>query len=252
MSEGSRTSILDATGPITKAAGYMPVVVTWLNGAPVRIQDVATAYDSVENDQTASWQNGTRGIILAVQRQPDANTVEVVDAVNGVLPQIRAGLPAGVDLGVMNDRSQSIRHSITDVQFTLGLSIVLVVIVIYFFLRSARATLIPAIALPISLIGTFAGMWLLDLSIDNISLLALTLCVGFVVDDAIVMLENIMRHVENGEKPFEAALRGSKEVGFTILSMTMSLIAVFIPIMFMGGVVGGSSPSSATSSPSPS
>ena len=238
MSEGSRTSILDATGPITKAAGYMPVVVTWLNGAPVRIQDVATAYDSVENDQTASWQNGTRGIILAVQRQPDANTVEVVDAVNGVLPQIRAGLPAGVDLGVMNDRSQSIRHSITDVQFTLGLSIVLVVIVIYFFLRSARATLIPAIALPISLIGTFAGMWLLDLSIDNISLLALTLCVGFVVDDAIVMLENIMRHVENGEKPFEAALRGSKEVGFTILSMTLSLIAVFIPIMFMGGVVG--------------
>jgi hydrophobe/amphiphile efflux-1 (HAE1) family protein len=238
LNEGSRTSILDATGPITKAAGYMPVIVTWQNGAPVRIQDVAVARDSVENDQTASWQNGTRGIVLAVQRQPDANTVDVVDAVKSRLPQIRASLPAGVDLAVMNDRSQSIRHSIADVQFTLGLSIVLVVIVIYFFLRSARATLIPAIALPISLIGTFAGMWLLDASIDNISLLALTLCVGFVVDDAIVMLENIMRHVENGERPFEAALKGSKEVGFTILSMTISLIAVFIPVMFMGGVVG--------------
>jgi hydrophobe/amphiphile efflux-1 (HAE1) family protein len=238
MTEDNRTSILDATGPITKAAGYMPVVVTWQNGAPVLVSDVARAYDSVENDQTASWHNGTRGIILAVQRQPDANTVAVVDAVMGRLPQIRASLPAGVNLNVTNDRSQSIRHSIEDVEFTLGLSVVLVIMVIYFFLRSARATLIPAIALPISLIGTFAGMWLLDLSIDNISLLALTLCVGFVVDDAIVMLENIVRHVENGEGPFEAALKGSREIGFTILSMTLSLIAVFLPIMFMGGVVG--------------
>jgi HAE1 family hydrophobic/amphiphilic exporter-1 len=238
ITEGQRTAILDATGPINRAAGYMPVVVSWQNGAPVRVEDVARAYDSVENDETASWHNGTRGIILAVQRQPDANTVAVVDAVKERLPQIRAGLPAGVELVVTNDRSLSIRRSIEDVQFTLGLAVVLVVIVIYFFLRSARATLIPAIALPISLIGTFAGMWLLGLSIDNISLLALTLCVGFVVDDAIVMMENIVRHVENGEKPFQAALKGSREVGFTIISMTLSLIAVFIPIMFMGGVVG--------------
>ncbi|MDQ0470339.1 efflux RND transporter permease subunit [Labrys wisconsinensis] len=238
MTSGSRTAILDATGPIRYAAGYMPVVVSWQNGAPVRISDVANAIDSVQNNQTASWQDGTRGIVLAIQRQPDANTVAVVDAAKAILPKIKASMPPGVDVNVMNDRSKSIRAAIEDVEFTLGLSIVLVTIVIYFFLRSARATLIPAIALPISLIGTFAGMWLLNLSIDNISLLALTLCVGFVVDDAIVMLENIVRHVENGETPFQAALKGSREVGFTILSMTLSLIAVFLPVIFMGGVVG--------------
>ena len=238
MSSGSRNLILDATGPIRYAADFMPVVVAWQNGAPVRVSDVATAIDSVQNNQTASWKDGTRGIILAIQRQPDANTVAVVDAVKALLPQIIASLPPGVSVSTVNDRSISIRAAIEDVEFSLGLSIMLVVMVIYFFLRSARATLIPAIALPISLIGTFAGMYMLNLSIDNISLLALTLCVGFVVDDAIVMLENIVRHVEEGETPFQAALKGSREVGFTILSMTLSLIAVFIPIIFMGGVVG--------------
>jgi HAE1 family hydrophobic/amphiphilic exporter-1 len=233
-----QNAILDATGPLNKAADYMPVVVAFQNGAPVRISDVATAIDSVENDKIASWLDGTRAILLAVFRQPDANTVEVVDRVKAMLPAIQAELPTGVEILVLNDRSVSIRDAIEDVQFTLGLAGCLVIIAIYFFLRSARATLIPAIALPISVIGTFAGMYVCGHSIDNISLLALTLAVGFVVDDAIVMLENIVRHIEAGEKPMDAAFKGSKEVGFTIVSMTLSLVAVFIPVLFMGGVVG--------------
>jgi hydrophobe/amphiphile efflux-1 (HAE1) family protein len=236
--DSRQNAILDATGPINKAADYMPVVVAFQNGAPVRISDVATAIDSVENDKVASWLDGTRGIILAVYRQPDANTVEVVDRVRAMLPAIQVELPTGVDILVLNDRSKSIRDAIEDVQFTLALAGILVIVAIYFFLRSARATLIPAIALPISVIGTFAGMYVCGHSIDNISLLALTLAVGFVVDDAIVMLENIVRHIEAGEKPMDAAFKGSKEVGFTIVSMTLSLVAVFIPVLFMGGVVG--------------
>ncbi len=236
--DSRQNAILDATGPINKAADYMPVVVAFQNGAPVRISDVATAIDSVENDKIASWLDGTRAILLAVYRQPDANTVEVVDRVKAMLPAIQAELPTGVDILVLNDRSVSIRDAIEDVEFTLGLAGLLVIVAIYFFLRSARATLIPAIALPISVIGTFAGMYLCGHSIDNISLLALTLAVGFVVDDAIVMLENIVRHIEAGEKPMDAAFKGSKEVAFTIVSMTLSLVAVFIPVLFMGGVVG--------------
>lgn len=238
VAEGGRNAILEATGPIMRAAQFMPVVVAFQNGAPVRVADIGTAIDSVENDKVASWLNGRRAIVLAVQRQPDANTVEVVDRIKEILPQVQATLPAGVQAEVMIDRSLSIRHSIEDVMVSLGLAIVLVVITIYFFLRSMRATLIPAIALPISLIGTFAGMYLMGHSIDNISLLALTLSVGFVVDDAIVMLENIMRHVEDGEAPYRASIIGSREVGFTIVSMTLSLVAVFIPVLFMGGVVG--------------
>ena len=238
IADRRQNSILDATGPINKAADYMPVIVTWQNGAPVRISDVATAIDSVENDKVASWLDGTRAIILAVYRQPDANTVEVVDRVKAMLPAIQSELPSGVDIQLLADRSVPIRHAIEDVELTLALAGLLVIIAIYFFLRSARATLIPAIALPISVIGTFAGMYACGHSIDNISLLALTLAVGFVVDDAIVMLENIVRHIEAGEKPMEAAFRGSKEVGFTIISMTLSLVAVFIPVLFMGGVVG--------------
>ncbi|HYX02855.1 MAG TPA: efflux RND transporter permease subunit [Reyranella sp.] len=238
IADRRQNSILEATGPINKADDYMPVIVTWQNGAPVRISDVATAIDSVENDKVASWIDGTRTILLAVYRQPDANTVEVVDRVKSMLPAIRAELPSGVEIQLLADRSVPIRHAIDDVEFTLGLAGLLVIVAIYFFLRSARATLIPAIALPISVIGTFAGMYVCGHSIDNISLLALTLAVGFVVDDAIVMLENIVRHIEAGEKPMEAAFKGSKEVGFTIISMTLSLVAVFIPVLFMGGVVG--------------
>ncbi len=238
IADQKQNAILDATGPIDKAADYMPVIVTWQNGAPVRISDVAKSIDSVENDKVASWLDGTRAIILAVYRQPDANTVEVVDRVKAILPQIQAEVPTGVEVRLLADRSKPIREAIADVEFTLVLAAGLVIIAIYFFLRSFRATIIPAIALPISIVGTFAGMYVCNHSIDNISLLALTLAVGFVVDDAIVMLENIVRHIEAGEKPMEAALKGSREVGFTIISMTLSLVAVFIPVLFMGGVVG--------------
>src|ERR671910_581242 len=218
ISDNRQSSILDATGPINKAADYMPVIVTWQNGAPVRVSDVATAIDSVENDKVASWLNGTRAIVLGVYRQPDGNTVEVVDRVKAMLPAIQAELPPGVEIVTLADRSQPIRHAVEDVEFTLLLAGVLVIIAIYFFLRSFRATLIPAIALPISIIGTFAAMYVCGHSIDNISLLALTLAVGFVVDDAIVMLENIVRHMDMGKDRFRAALDGSAEVGFTILS----------------------------------
>ena len=233
-----RMVTLQATGPITRAAGYAPLVVTFQNGAPVRLADVATARDGVENDKVAAWVDGTRAIMLAIQRQPDANTVEVVDRIRTLLPKISADLPPTIELKVMQDRSRSIRDSIEDVEVSLAIAMLLVIGVIYLFLKSARATIIPALALPVSLIGTFAGMHLFGFSLDNISLLALTLAVGFVVDDAIVMLENVMRHVEMGEKPMTAAFLGSKEVGFTIVSMTISLVAVFIPVLFMGGVVG--------------
>ncbi|MDK9695972.1 MAG: efflux RND transporter permease subunit [Siculibacillus sp.] len=238
LTGASRNTTLQATGPIERAAGYMPLIVTYQNGAPVRVQDVARAIDSVENDKVAAWLDGTRAIMLAIQRQPDANTVEVVDRIRATLPIITADMPPAMEVQVMNDRSISIRHSIEDVEITLLAAMGLVIGVIYLFLKSARATIIPALALPVSLIGTFAGMYLFGFSLDNISLLALTLAVGFVVDDAIVMLENIVRHVEMGEPPMKAAFLGAKEVGFTIVSMTISLVAVFIPVLFMGGVVG--------------
>ncbi len=234
----TRNVTLQATGPIDRAADYAPVIVTYQNGAPVRVSDVAQAIDSVENDKVAAWLDGTRTIMLAIQRQPDANTVEVVDRIRAMLPVISSDMPPTMEAKVLNDRSISIRAAIEDVEISLGIAMVLVIGVIYLFLKSARATLVPALALPVSLIGTFAGMYLFGFSIDNISLLALTLAVGFVVDDAIVMLENVMRHVEMGEPPMKAAFLGAAEVGFTIVSMTLSLVAVFIPVLFMGGVVG--------------
>jgi hydrophobic/amphiphilic exporter-1 (mainly G- bacteria), HAE1 family len=234
----NQTFVLDASGPLARAELYQPLIVAWRNGAPVRLADVAVVEDSVENERVASWLNGRRSIILAVQRQPDANTVEVVDAVKALLPTFRAQLPPAVGIDVLIDRSQSIRDSVAEVQFTLVLTVALVVMVIFLFLRNLRATTIPALSLPISIVGTFAGMYLCGFSINNLTLLALTLSVGFVVDDAIVMLENIVRHIENGMKPLAAALHGSREIGFTILSITVSLVAVFIPVLFMGGVVG--------------
>jgi HAE1 family hydrophobic/amphiphilic exporter-1 len=225
-------------GQLQRAAAYNDVVVAWRNGAPVRVGDLGQARDSVQDDQKASWFNGERAIVLAIQRQPGANTVDTVDRIRQVLPGFEAGLPPSVKLQVLYDRSQSIRASVDDVQFTLLLAGVLVVLVIYLFLGNLSATLIPAVALPISVIGTFGVMYALGYSLDNLSLLALTLAVGFVVDDAIVMLENIVRHIEAGEAPYDAAVRGAGEIGFTIFSMTLSLIAVFIPVMFMGGIVG--------------
>ncbi len=229
---------LKDNGRLARAAAYRPLIVAWRNGAPVRLDQVASAVDGVENDKIASWYVDRRAMILAIQRQPGANTVATVDAIKRILPAFQAKLPAAIEMKVLYDRSVSIRDSIDDVQFTLILAGFLVILVILLFLRNAYATIIPSLALPISVIGTFALMNVLGYSLDNLSLLALTLSVGFVVDDAIVMLENIMRHVEAGEAPFQAALKGSREIGFTILSMTLSLIAVFIPVLFMGGIVG--------------
>ena len=223
---------------MTSAEEYRRVVVAYRNGMPVHLDEVARVIDSVENDKTASWFNENRAIVLAIQRQPDANTVAVVDLVRERLPQYRAMVPPSIRMEVLNDRSISIRDSVVDVQETLAIAICLVVMVIFLFLRTVSATLIPALAVPVSLIGTCAAMYVFGFSINNMTLLALTLSVGFVVDDAIVMLENIVRHIEGGMRPFEAALKGAREIGFTIVSITFSLIAVFIPVLLMGGMVG--------------
>jgi HAE1 family hydrophobic/amphiphilic exporter-1 len=229
---------LGATGQMERAHEYGNLIISQKSGVPIRLNDVAQTFDSVENNQTASWFNGQRSIILAVYRQSDANTVQVVDSIKNRLEAYRSQLPAAIELHVLNDRSIPIREAVEDVEVSLMIAIVLVVLVIFLFLKSLAATVIPTLALPISLIGTFAIMHALGYSLDNISLLALTLAVGFVVDDAIVMLENIIRHIEMGKKPFQAALDGAREIGFTILSITISLVAVFIPVFFMGGVVG--------------
>ncbi|HXE89461.1 MAG TPA: efflux RND transporter permease subunit [Terriglobales bacterium] len=229
---------LETNGQLTQASSYRPLVVAYRNGSPVRLEELGRVIDSVENDKVASWFQGTRAIVLAVQRQPGTNTVEVVDSIRNLLPTFRAQMPASVSLDIMFDRSVSIRDSVHDVKFTLVLTMALVILVIFLFLRNFSATAIPALAVPLSVIGTFAVMYLLGFSLDNLSLMALTLSVGFVVDDAIVMLENIVRHMEMGKKPFQAALEGSKEVSFTILSMTISLVAVFLPVLFLGGIIG--------------
>jgi HAE1 family hydrophobic/amphiphilic exporter-1 len=233
-----KTFVVQANGQLMKAQQYGPMIVAYRNGNPVRLSEVARVYDGIENDKNAAWYQGERTIYLAVQKQPGTNVVEVCDAVKALLPQIREQLPAALALDVRTDRSIPIRESVHDVKFTLVLTICLVVLVIFLFLRNISATIIPSLALPASLVATFAAMYLLNYSLDNLSLMALTLCVGFVVDDAIVMLENIVRHMEMGKSPMRAAYDGSKEISFTIISMTVSLAAVFIPVLFMGGVVG--------------
>ncbi len=233
-----RATSVTATGQLQSAKEYASMIVTYRNGAAVRLSELGRVFDSVQNDKVAAWYNGTRGVVLAVQRQPGTNTIEVVNAVRAILPSFQAQLPPSIKLSILYDRSQSIRASVRDVQFSLLLALVLVVTVIFVFLRSASATLIPSLALPMSIVGTFAFMYLFGYSLDNLSLMALTLCVGFVVDDAIVMLENITRHMELGEDRLTATLNGAKEIGFTIVSMTLSLVAVFIPVLFMGGILG--------------
>ena len=234
----SRAEVIRAQGQLTTAADYLPQIIAYHNGAPVRFADVSTIIDGVENPRLSGEYNGKQAVGVGVNRQPGSNAVAIVDAVRAKLPSIRQQLPPSVQLELMLDRSQSIRSAIHDVQLTLLVAALLVVGVIFLFLRTASATFIASIALPITIIGTFAGMAAFGFNLDNLSLMALTLCVGFVVDDAIVMLENIMRHVEAGEDPYSAALIGSREVAFTIVSMTASLAAVFIPVMFMGGIVG--------------
>jgi HAE1 family hydrophobic/amphiphilic exporter-1 len=234
----SKAFTLQATGQLNEAAAYRSILVSYKNGSPVRLDAVGRVFDSVENDKTAAWFNGDRSISLAIQRQPGTNTVQVADAVRRMLPTFQKQLPPAAQLHVLFDRSVSIKESVHDVKFTLILTLCLVVMVIFVFLRNVSATVIPSLALPLSIAGTFALMYVLGYSMDNLSLMALTLSVGFVVDDAIVMLENIVRHMEMGEPVMTAALNGSKEIGFTILSMTLSLAAVFIPVLFMGGIVG--------------
>lgn len=229
---------VQAKGQLINSEDYRPLIVAYRNGNPVRLQEIGKVIDSVENDKVASWYKDTRAIVLAIQRQPGTNTVEVVDSIKRLLPAFRTQMPASINLGIVYDRSVSIRESVHDVKFALLLAICLVVMVIFLFLRNLSATIIPSLALPLSIVFTFAVMYLLGYSVDNLSLMALILAVGFVVDDAIVMLENIVRHMEKGEGVLEASLKGSKEIGFTILSMTLSLVAVFIPVLFMGGILG--------------
>jgi len=229
---------VEATGQLRNAAAYRPLIVAYRNGSPVRLESLGSVIDSVQASKVANWFNGKRGMVIAIQRQPGTNTVEVVDNIRKLLPTFRSEIPASINLETLYDRSQSIRESVNDVKFTLYLTLCLVVLIIFIFLRNVSATIIPSLALPMSIVGTFAVMYVLDYTVDNLSLMALVLAVGFVVDDAIVMLENIVRHMEMGEGVMEAALNGSREISFTILSMTLSLAAVFIPVLFMGGIMG--------------
>ncbi len=238
LSGPTQAFTIKATGQLYNAAAYRPLIVAYRKGSPVRLDTIGRVIDSVENNKTVNWYNKTSAVVLAVQRQPGTNTIAVVDNVKKLLPVFRSQMPSSVSLDILYDRSVSIRKSVTDVKFTLILTICLVVMVIFLFLRNISATVIPSLALPLSILGAFAAMYLMGFSVNNITLLALTLSVGFVVDDAIVMLENIVRHMEQGEGAMEAALKGSREIGFTILSMTLSLVAVFIPVLFMGGILG--------------
>src|SRR6202790_690331 len=237
-----RAFTLQASGQLTSAAQYKPLIVAYRKGSPVRLEELGSIIDSVEDDKTASWfynkGDNQRSVVLGIQRQPGTNTIEVTDGVKQLLPLFKAELPPSVNMDILYDRSDTIRESFHDVQFTMVLTLGLVVMVIFLFLRNLSATVIPSLALPFSVIGTFAVMYLLHYSLDNLSMMALILSLGFVVDDAIVMLENIFRHMEMGEKPLEAALNGSREIGFTIVSMTLSLAAVFIPVLFMSGILG--------------
>jgi multidrug efflux pump len=233
-----RASTINANDQLMTAAEYRNLVIAYKNGSPVRLSDVANAIDGAQNDKLAAWMNMSPAVILNVQRQPGANVIEVVDNIKSLLPQLTASLPAAVDVSVLTDRTVTIRASVEDVEFELMLAVLLVVMVIFVFLRSARATIIPSLSVPLSLVGTFGAMYMLGFSLNNLSLMALTISSGFVVDDAIVVIENISRYIEEGESPLEAALRGSEQIGFTIISLTISLIAVLIPLLFMGDVVG--------------
>jgi multidrug efflux pump len=243
MAKGSfdgpaRASTIDANDQLRSAADYAHLIIAYKNGNPLRLRDVATLVDAPENLRLSAWANESPAIILNIQRQPGANVIETVDRIHKLLPMLRSTLPDALDLQVMNDRTVTIRASVRDVQLELLLAMALVVMVIFVFLRSASATLIPSVAVPLSLVGTFGVMYLMGFSINNLTLMALTIATGFVVDDAIVMIENIARHVEAGLRPMQAALAGAREIGFTIISLTFSLIAVLIPLLFMGDVVG--------------
>ncbi|MEI6747097.1 MAG: efflux RND transporter permease subunit, partial [Methylococcaceae bacterium] len=233
-----RSAIIDSNDQLRSAAEYRDLVVTYRNGAPVKLSEVANVIDDVENKRLAAWANEKSAVIINIQRQPGANVIEVVNRIKELLPKLQAALPVNIEVLPLTDRTVTIRASVHDVQFELLLSVALVVMVIFLFLRNVPATIIPAVAVPLSLIGTFAAMYTLDFSINNLTLMALTIATGFVVDDAIVVIENISRYIEKGESPLNAALKGSEQIGFTIISLTFSLIAVLIPLLFMSDVVG--------------
>jgi multidrug efflux pump len=233
-----RASIIGATDQLLSSKEYRPLIVAYRNGAPVHLSEVADVIDDVENVRQAAWMNETPAVIVNIQRQPGANVIEVVDRIKKLLPQLQSALPSAIHVAILTDRTTTIRESVKDVQFELMLSVALVVMVIFLFLRTLSATVIPAAAVPLSLVGTFGAMYLLGFSVNNLTLMALTIATGFVVDDAIVMIENIARYIEEGDAPLQAALKGSKQIAFTILSLTISLIAVLIPLLFMGDVVG--------------
>jgi multidrug efflux pump len=234
----AQATTINANDQISDPGQYLDLVIAYRNGAPVHLKDVAIVVNGAENTKLGAWANTTPAVILNVQRQPGANVIQVVNTIKGLLPQLQATLPAAVDVAVLTDRTVTIRASVADVEFELGLAVALVVAVIFLFLRNLPATIIPSMSVPLSLVGTLAVMYLLGFSLDNLSLMALTISTGFVVDDAIVMIENISRFIEAGEKPLAAALKGSEQIGFTIISLTVSLIAVLIPLLFMGDVVG--------------
>ena len=237
--DGAHQSYTIATNDqLSSAAAYRDLIVAYRNNAPVLLGEVATVVDGLENAKVGGWYQGTPAVVIDIQRQPGANVIETVARIKHELPRLQRAMPVGIELTVVHDRTTTIRASIRDVQFTLVLSVVLVVLVVLLFLRTVRATIIAGVALPLSLIATFGVMWFAGFSLDNLSLMALTIGTGFVVDDAIVMIENIVRHIERGESPFDAALRGAREIGFTVISLTLSLIAVFIPLLFMTGLVG--------------
>ncbi len=238
LDDGERSWTVQANDQAKKAAEYRPIVVAWRNGAPVRLGDLGEVVDGQQDIRNYGMANGKPAVLMIINRQPDANIIEVVDAITAMLPELEASIPAGVSLQVAMERTTTIRASLRDVERTLLISVALVVLVVFVFLRNGRATLIPAIAIPISLIGTFAAMYLLGFSLNNLSLMALIIATGFVVDDAIVVLENVSRHIEEGMEPMKAALQGAREVSFTVVSMSVSLVAVFIPILFMGGIIG--------------
>src|SRR5262247_3901048 len=229
---------IGANDQIMRSSDYRKIIVAYRKGAPVRLADVATVVDDVENTRMAAWMNDQPSVIVNIQRQPGANIIAVVDRIKRLLPQLKASLPSSIEITTLTDRTTTIRASVADVQFTLVLTIALVVMVMFLFLRSLSATIIPSVAVPISIVGTFGVKYLLGYSLDNLSLMALTISTGFVVDDAIVMIENIARYIEAGESPLQAALKGSEQIGFTIVSLTVSLIAVLIPLLFMGDIIG--------------
>src|SRR3989442_3149462 len=229
---------INANDQLLSSKDYRSMVVAYRNGSPVILSDVATVLDDVENSKLAAWMNRTPAVIVNIQRQPGANIIQVVDRVKKLLPQLKANLPASVDVSILTDRTITIRASVRDVQFEMMLTVALVVMAIFVFLRSLSATVIPSVAVPLSLVSTLGVMYLLRYSLNNLTLMALTISTGFVVDDAIVMIENIVRYIEEGERPLDAALKGAGQIGFTIISLTVSLIAVLIPLLFMQDVVG--------------